>query len=91
MDIASDLRPDLISRLPEIPLQHKAIEYGCAFEVLEHLPFELLLPSFKELKRVSAKGVLISLPSQQEIRESTSYVKVVLGKIHYYLLLAEKN
>ena len=62
MDIADDLKPDIIGSIDNIPLNKDAFDLVCAFEVLEHLPFEKFSVSLKELYRVSKKYVIISLP-----------------------------
>lgn len=61
-DIAEDLKPDIICSIDNIKSEDRAYEMVCAFEVLEHLPFEKLELALKELHRVSRKYVIISLP-----------------------------
>lgn len=62
MDVADDLNPDVIGDIDNIPLKDNSFDVVCAFEVLEHLPFEKFEKSLSELKRVSKSNVLISLP-----------------------------
>ncbi len=62
LDIAADLEPDFLGSVDHIPLTDFSYEVVCAFEVLEHLPFSQFTVCLEELKRVSQKYVLLSLP-----------------------------
>lgn len=61
-DIAQDLNPDIICSIDSLPFDDNSFDLVCAFEVLEHLPWENLPKALSELHRVSAGKVLISLP-----------------------------
>jgi ubiquinone/menaquinone biosynthesis C-methylase UbiE len=62
LDIAADLRPDIIGSAESIPLRDGAVDVAVACEVLEHLPFEKFEKTLREMGRVSTSHVLISLP-----------------------------
>lgn len=62
LDIAEDLTPDFLGSVDDIPLEDNSFDIVCAFEILEHLPFEKFETSLQELARVSKKDIIISLP-----------------------------
>jgi hypothetical protein len=62
LDVAADLEPDLVGTVDAIPLADGAVDLSVAFEVLEHLPFERFEVALRELRRVSRRNVVISLP-----------------------------
>lgn len=62
VDIMPDLKPDAVGTVLQLPFKDKSFDIACAFEVLEHLPFEQFDDALSELARVARKNVIISLP-----------------------------
>ncbi len=62
VDIAEDLKPDVIGSILKLPFPEKSFDIVCAFEVLEHLPFEEFDRAIGELSRVAREYVIVSVP-----------------------------
>lgn len=62
LDVANDLNPTHTGSIENIPLPDSSYDLVCAFEVLEHLPFEKFPKALSELSRVSKRNVLVSIP-----------------------------
>ena len=62
VDFAEDLKPDIVADLRKLPLPDNSHTIVCAFEVLEHLPFDEFENNLKELLRVAKNSVIISMP-----------------------------
>lgn len=67
VDIDKELRPDFVAGIDKLPFTDNAFDAVCAFEVLEHMPFEDFVSNLKEMSRVSSKYVVISLPDHRRI------------------------
>jgi len=67
VDIAEDLEPDFLGSIEEIPVSDRSFDISCAFQVLEHLPFESFPKGLRELKRVSKNHVVLSLPDAKPV------------------------
>jgi len=62
VDIAEDLKPDVVGDITALPMEDGSCDISCAFEVLEHIPFEKFDAAVAELARVAKKYVVISVP-----------------------------
>jgi hypothetical protein len=61
--------PDIISDVRHIDAPNKSYDAVCAFQVLEHIPFEDFDQALSELQRISRKYVFISLPCRSTYLE----------------------
>lgn len=62
LDINESLKPDIIASVEKMPLMDNSFDAVLAAEILEHLPFEKFEICLKEIKRVTKKYAVISLP-----------------------------
>lgn len=62
VDVQSELKPDVIASVTDLPFEDGRFDVALCCQVLEHLPFDQFVPALKELGRVSRKAVVISLP-----------------------------
>jgi SAM-dependent methyltransferase len=62
MDIDGGIGPDVVASVLKMPFADNSFDVVLCAEVLEHLPFENLAKGLEELKRVTRKNVVLSLP-----------------------------
>lgn len=62
LDVDPELEPDHVGSATQMPLADDSYDVVCAFQMLEHLPYEKSLQAFSEMTRVSRRYVVISLP-----------------------------
>ena len=66
LDLSADLSPDILADVTNIPLADQSVDLTCAFQVLEHLPYQDALRGFQQLCRVSRRDIIISLPNARK-------------------------
>lgn len=69
VDIDPDLNPDYVASATDIPIADGTFDCVCAFQMLEHLPYQDSLKAFGEMVRVSNNYIIISLPNARKISE----------------------
>lgn len=62
LDIDQELKPDHVASVFDMPFEDSSFDVVCAFQMLEHLPFDQSLRAFREIARVASRAVVISLP-----------------------------
>ncbi|MGO4917645.1 class I SAM-dependent methyltransferase [Pseudogemmobacter sp. W21_MBD1_M6] len=84
MDLAADLNPDHVGSVTDMPFEDNSFDVVCAFQVLEHLPYEMALEGYREMRRVSRGNVLISLPDAKLVWRYAGYIPKI-GKIDWLM------
>lgn len=67
VDVDSELHPDHVASVVALPMASASYDVVCAFQVLEHLPYDTSLGAFREMTRVSRGHVVISLPDARRV------------------------
>ena len=67
LDLDPDLKPDHVGSATALPFADASYDVVCAFQMLEHLPYEITLQAFAEMVRVSRRHVVISLPDARPV------------------------
>lgn len=62
LDLDPELNPDYIGSAVALPLFDNSFDVVCAFQVLEHMPFDTSMKALQEMCRVAKKNAIISLP-----------------------------
>lgn len=62
LDVDPDVAPDHVASVFSMPFRSNDFSVVCAFQMLEHLPFEQSIEAFCEMVRVAKEYIIISLP-----------------------------
>jgi SAM-dependent methyltransferase len=84
LDIDPELKPDHVASVFEMPFEDGGYNVVCAFQMLEHLPYEQSLVAFKEMCRVANTHVVISLPDASSGWPQTLTIPRI-GRINFYV------
>lgn len=86
VDFAPDLPNDVQARLPLLPFLSNSFDTVCAFEVLEHIPFNLFSISLKEMCRISKNKIIISVPNVTYLNPFIDInLNIKLKKFRYHI------
>lgn len=61
-DFDKNLKPDFVADVRNLPFKNNKFDTVLCAEVLEHLPFDDFTKALKEIKRVSKKNIVLTLP-----------------------------
>ncbi len=64
LDIEPSLKPDLVGSVTQIPAADREFDVSLCCQVLEHLPFDQFASALRELRRVTCRGLVLSLPDR---------------------------
>lgn len=62
VDLADDVGADYVASVTKLPFKDSSYDLVCAFEVLEHVPFDQFDTALSEIARVTNRAALVSLP-----------------------------
>lgn len=92
LDIDKKLGPDIVSSVNDMSLGNDSFDVILCAEVLEHLPFDKFEKSLHEIKKISKKYVILSLPHfspQFKISFKLPFIKEV--KISFKIPFPKKH
>ena len=62
LDFDKSLEPHIVASVTDMPIDNKSFDVVGCFEVLEHIPFEHFRGALKEIRRISRRYAILSLP-----------------------------
>lgn len=74
VDIDAALNPDYIASVTDLPFSDNTYDVTVAFQVLEHLPYEQFPKALRELKRITKRNIIISLPDSRALWRYSFYI-----------------
>ena len=80
VDIDTELKPDYMASATDLPFDDNSYDCVCAFQMLEHLPYEQSLKAFGEMARVARHHIVISLPDAKRLWAYTFHIPKIGDK-----------
>jgi ubiquinone/menaquinone biosynthesis C-methylase UbiE len=77
LDLQENLSPNLVGSVTDIPAEDAQFDMAICCHVLEHLPYDQFTIALRELRRVTRRGIVLSLPDITR----HYYIRVRLPKI----------
>ncbi len=93
-DIDTNLNPDVVADITNLPFKDKSFDLINCCQVLEHMPYEKAVDALKEIDRVSSKYAIISLPDVKKYLRfmiDSKKFKAINVLIEYPSLYSLKN
>lgn len=84
LDLDDDLKPDYVASVLDLPFEDNTFDLVCAFQMLEHLPFENSLKAFSEMSRIAKNNIVISLPNAAPLFPYSIYLPKI-GSVNFSL------
>jgi SAM-dependent methyltransferase len=84
LDIDPALKPDHVGSVTALPFDNDAYDLVCAFQMLEHMPYDQSLLAFAEMARVSRRHVVLSLPDARRVWQYSIHIPR-LGPKRFFL------
>jgi len=84
LDLDPDLQPDYVAQADAMPFDSGSYDVVCAFQMLEHVPYEVSLRIFREMSRVGRNRIVISLPDAQQAWPYSIYIPK-MGEVKFFI------
>lgn len=84
LDIDPELEPDHVASADNMPFENHTFDAVCAFQVLEHVPYETALNIFQEMARITSDKIVISLPNADRAWPFSLYIPTK-GELKFYI------
>ena len=80
LDVADDVGPDVVGEVSRMPLTDATFDLVCAFQMLEHIPWDHLPAALREMARVCERHVLFSVPDNNYMKRTVLSFEMSLAE-----------